>query len=110
LSQQVQIRVLLLDDEALLRQSLAQFLASEPDLCVVGECGTPLKALEILASVPVDVVLLDFAHAVEAGGRLISTARGDGFQGRFLVVSESAGAREAAVAFESGASGVFLKM
>ncbi len=112
MSQQPQespIRLLLLDDQALLRESLAHFLASEPDLAVVGHCGTPSEALEILASSPVDVVLLDFAHAVEAGGRLISTARSDGLQCRFLVVSESAGAREAAAAIQSGAAGVFLK-
>jgi DNA-binding NarL/FixJ family response regulator len=99
----------LLDDQALLRASLAHFLASEPDLLVVGECGTPSEALEILSASPVDVVLLDFAHAMESGGSLISAAHRLGFQGRFLAVAESADAKNAAAAIQLGASGVFLK-
>jgi DNA-binding NarL/FixJ family response regulator len=77
LSQQIQenrIRLLLLDDQALLRASLAHFLAAEPDLLVVGECGTPSEAVGILSASPVDVVLLDFGHAMEGGDGLISSA------------------------------------
>jgi DNA-binding NarL/FixJ family response regulator len=108
-TQEDTIRLLLLDDQALLRASLAHFLASEPDLQVVGECGTPREALEILKAAPVDVVLLDFGHAMESGGGLIPSAQRNGFQGRFLVVAESSDARNSAAVIQLGASGVFLK-
>jgi DNA-binding NarL/FixJ family response regulator len=108
-TQEDPIRLLLLDDQALLRASLAHFLASEPDLQVVGECGTPREALEILKTAPVDVVLLDFGHAMESSGSLISSAQRDGFQGRFLVVAESSDVRNSAAVIQLGASGVFLK-
>lgn len=108
-TQENRIRLLLLDDQALLRASLAHFLASEPDLLVVGECDTSSEALEILNASPADVVLLDFGHAMEAGGGLISAAHSHGFQARFLIVAESADSRASAIAIKLGASGIFLK-
>ena len=103
------IRLLLLDDQALLRASLAHFLSSLPDLAVVGECGEPDEALKMLAATSVDVVLLDFSHAMDERGGLISTAYRGGFAGHFLVVAESADAKSSAVAIRLGASGIFLK-
>jgi DNA-binding NarL/FixJ family response regulator len=103
------IRLLLLDDEALLRASLARLLAAEPDLQVVAECGTPSQALEILGVSAVDVVLVDFAHAVEAGGALISAANRQRLPSRFLVVADMADARVSALVIRLGASGIFLK-
>ena len=108
-SQENPIRLLLLDDQALLRASLAHFLAAEPEIAVVGECGTSSEALELLKASAVDVVLLDFGHAVEDGGELLSAARRSGFQGRFLVVAESADPRSSAAVIQLGASGMFLK-
>jgi DNA-binding NarL/FixJ family response regulator len=108
-NQENRIRLLLLDDQALLRASLAHFLASEDELSVVGECGTPSEALDALQASPIDVVLLDFAHAMEAGGGLISAAYRNGFEGRFLIVAETAESKSAALAIRIGASGIFLK-
>lgn len=108
-TQENRIRLLLLDDQALLRASLAHFLASDPELLVVGDCGTPEEALEMLNASPVHVVVLDFAHAMKDGGALISTARGRGFSGHFLIVAESADAKNSALAIKLGASGIFLK-
>ena len=84
------IRLLLLDDQALLRASLAHLLSSEPGLEVVGECGASAEALDILSGSPIDVVLLDLGHAMDGGSEFISTACRNGFQGRFLIVAESA--------------------
>jgi DNA-binding NarL/FixJ family response regulator len=108
-TQESRIRLLLLDDEALLRASLAHFLASEHSLSVVGECGTPAEALEILSASPVDVVLLDFAHAMEDSGSVILATRRQGFHGQFLIVADSADAKSSAIAIKLGASGIFLK-
>lgn len=102
------IRLLLLDDQALLRASLAHFLASEPELAIVGDCGTPNDALEILTASPVDLVLLDFGHAMEENG-LIAAARHQGFSGHFLIIAESVDAKGSAMAIKLGASGIFLK-
>lgn len=108
-TQENRIRLVLLDDQALFRASLARLLASEPGFELVGECGNSAEALEILSASPVDVVLLDFDHATGNGDGFMSVARGHGYQGRFLIVASAADARSSAIAIKLGASGIFLK-
>lgn len=108
-TQENPIRLLLLDDQALLRASLAHFLASDPGLLVVGDCGGAEEAQQVLTASPVHVVLLDFAHAMEDDGALISRAYRQGFSGHFLILAELADMTNSAVAIRLGASGIFLK-
>lgn len=53
------IRVLLVDDHALLRETLRDRLEAEPDLTVVGTAGRAEDALQALDALRPDVVLLD---------------------------------------------------
>jgi DNA-binding NarL/FixJ family response regulator len=53
------IRVLLVDDEALVRTGLRMILSSEQDLQVVGEAADGHEALDLLGKLSPDVVLLD---------------------------------------------------
>jgi DNA-binding NarL/FixJ family response regulator len=53
------VRVLIVDDQALLRASLATVLDADPRVDVVGQASDGLAALEILRSYRVDVVLMD---------------------------------------------------
>jgi DNA-binding NarL/FixJ family response regulator len=103
------IHLLLLDDQALFRSSLAHLLASEPGLEVVGECGNCAEAVEMLSGSPVDVVLLDFAHATDGADGFMAAARRNGYRGQFLVVAGGIDARAAALAIKLGASGIFPK-
>jgi two-component system LytT family response regulator len=54
-----ELRVLLVDDEPLVRQGIRDFLEAEPDVSIVGECGNGVDALEAVARDPVDLVFLD---------------------------------------------------
>lgn len=108
-TQENRVRLVLLDDQALFRASLSRLLASHRGLEVVGECGSPAEALEMLSASPVDVVLLDPGHATEGGDGFMSAARRNGYQGRFLIVAGAADARDSALAIKLGASGIFLK-
>jgi two-component system LytT family response regulator len=54
-----ELRILLVDDEPLVRQGLRDFLEPEPDVRVVGECGDGVEALKFLEEHEVDLVFLD---------------------------------------------------
>jgi DNA-binding NarL/FixJ family response regulator len=55
----VTIRVLLIDDHAVVRDGLAALLASQSDLVVVGGCGDGLEGLRLARELAPDVVVLD---------------------------------------------------
>jgi DNA-binding NarL/FixJ family response regulator len=110
-SEHDRIRLILLDNQALFRASLARLLSLQPGLEVAAECGSSAEAMKVLAGLSVDIVLLDFDHALESNGDggFIGAARRHGYQGRFLIVAEAADARSSALAIKLGASGIFLK-
>jgi two-component system chemotaxis response regulator CheB len=53
------IRVLIVDDSALVRQVLTQMLGSDPAICVVGAAPDPIVARDMIKSLNPDVVTLD---------------------------------------------------
>lgn len=53
------IRVMLVDDQVLLRTGFRMVLAAQPDMEVVAEAGDGAQAIENLRSTAVDVVLMD---------------------------------------------------
>jgi NarL family two-component system response regulator LiaR len=53
------IRVMLVDDHAMVRKGLAAFLKSKPDLELVGEASNGQEALEVCDQVQPDVILMD---------------------------------------------------
>jgi len=77
------IRVLLVDDQALLRTGFRMVLAAQPDMEVVGEAGDGAQALELLRTTDVDVVLMDVrmpgVDGVEATRRICA----DGGRGTY---------------------------
>jgi DNA-binding NarL/FixJ family response regulator len=103
------IRLLLVDDHILFRESLSRLLASEPDLQIVGECGSASEGLAILAEKPVDLVLLDYDLGEHHGNSFLIAAREMGYQGKFLMVTAGMGTVEVSVALNHGASGIFHK-
>lgn len=53
------IRLLIAEDQSLVRGALVALLSSEPDLEVVAECATGTEALQLVREHPIDVALLD---------------------------------------------------
>jgi DNA-binding LytR/AlgR family response regulator len=69
------IKTLLVDDEYLALNLLETFISEVPELEIVGKVKSPLKALEILAEVPVDLLFLDIQMPVLSGNNLLRTLR-----------------------------------
>ncbi len=103
------IRLVLIDDHALFRESLGRFFASEPDMEVVGQCARISETLAILQQLPADVLLLDFNLGLERGTDLIAAVRAAGYTGKILMVTAVMDADECLRALITGATGIFLK-
>jgi len=97
------IRLVLLDDHALFRESLAQLLASEGDFEVVAQCSTTLEALNSLKDAKVDIVLVDLGIAKD----FIYLARKAHYSGKSLVMARQVDVKSSAVVLKYGASGIF---
>ena len=61
------VRILLIDDHTLFRESLVRLLEAEFDFQVVGHCAAIAEALRLLRMITVDVVLLDYDLGEEFG-------------------------------------------
>jgi DNA-binding NarL/FixJ family response regulator len=104
-----EIRILLVDDHGLFRDSLSRLLQTEPDFRMVGSCATIAEALPIIAGEQPDIILLDYDLGEEHGAVALDEIRKNGFKGRVLMVT--AGMSDAATVrvLESGSQGIFLK-
>jgi two-component system chemotaxis response regulator CheB len=58
-SKETPIRVVIIDDQAAIRQALAAILEAEPDIQVVGRAGDGEEGLKVVFQVQPDVILLD---------------------------------------------------
>jgi DNA-binding NarL/FixJ family response regulator len=103
------IRLLLLDDHALFRESLSHLLETEPDFRMVMHCGSSREALETLSREAIDLVLLDFDLGDETGLQFIRRAREAGYKGRIFVVTAGMTDSDSVRAIGQGVCGIFLK-
>ena len=101
--------VLLVDDQALLRMGFRLVIESEPDLEVVGEASDGAVALEQVASLDPDVVLMDIrmpgTDGIEATRRVVAEHPSS----RVLVLTTFDVDEYAFAALRAGASGFLLK-
>ena len=67
-------RILLVDDQELIRDGLRRILSSEDDLTVAAEAGDGQEALDTLADGEIDIVIMDIRMrgmgGIEATGRI----------------------------------------
>lgn len=98
------IRLLLLDDHLLFRESLARVLAAEHDFELVAECTTSAEAMKILKRSGVDVILVD----IEIAKDFVPWAQKIRYPGKSLVIAGQADVTGSAMVLKYGASGIFL--
>lgn len=103
------IRILLADDQSLLRVGFRAFLESEGDLEVVGEAGNGQEALSMTRALRPDVVLMDVRMPVLDGIEATRQLVAEGSPSRILVLTTFDLDDYVYAALRAGASGFLLK-
>lgn len=103
------IRVLIVDDHAIVRQGLKRILAETPDMAVAGEAESGAEALKKIREEEWDVVLLDVSmpgrNGIDVLKQIMSENRGI----RVLILSMYPEDQYAVRMFKAGASGYMTK-
>ena len=103
------IRILLVDDHAVVRQGFRMILAAQADLEIVGEAGNGREAIAKAAELHPDVVVMDVAmpelNGIEATRRLAETSP----QTRVLALSMHKDSVYVREILRAGARGYLLK-
>ncbi|BBJ44665.1 DNA-binding response regulator [Streptomyces antimycoticus] len=104
------LRIVLVDDERMVRTALRAILSSEPDLQVVGEAGSGAEAVPVVRELRPDVVLMDVrmpdVDGIRATERILSTMADPP---RVIVVTTFENDSYVYDALRAGASGFLLK-
>jgi NarL family two-component system response regulator LiaR len=103
------IRVLLVDDHAVVRQGLRAFLQLQPDIEVVAEAASGPAALEAAASHEPDVVVMDLIMPGGDGVSAIARLKQANPGIRVLVLSSFADDDQVFSSMQAGAEGYLLK-
>ncbi len=104
-----EVRILIVDDHALFRESVAHLLAAEPGFQVVEPSSSVEEALQKLRDTPVDIVLLDFDLGQQDGSEFMRLATQQGRIGKVLVVTAGVERGQALDLIRRGISGIFMK-
>jgi DNA-binding NarL/FixJ family response regulator len=102
------IRVFIVDDHTVVREGLRAVLAAEPEFSVVGESGSGEEAVDLVAELRPDVVLMDLRlpgiDGVAATNRIVAAGTA-----RVLVLTTYDGDGDIVRALAAGATGYMLK-
>lgn len=103
------IRVFVVDDHALFREGLLRLLDGDDTLCVVGIADSAEAALEKLAQIETDVLILDYDLGSQSALNVVRGLRERGFGGRSLVVTAGLPDEDALGLIRMGVYGIFHK-
>lgn len=103
------IRILLIDDHMLFRESLVRLLETEPDFEVAARCSTVAEGRQALMNAPVDIVLLDYDLGDEVGTDLLSRLGFKGSDTKVIMVTAGMGSGATLSAVDAGVAGIVLK-
>jgi DNA-binding NarL/FixJ family response regulator len=103
------IRVLIVDDHALLRAGLRSRLEGEPGIAVVGEAETAERATILARKLQPDLILLDLLLPRKGGYDAIPEIRAVAPEAKILVLSSQAAPSSVRRALSAGAAGYLPK-
>jgi len=103
------VRLLLADDQPLIRSALVMATADLPDIEVVGEAGTGLEAVRLTRSLRPDVVVMDIRMPGMDGIEATRMITGDGCATRVIVLTTFDDDDNVYHALRAGSSGFLVK-
>jgi DNA-binding NarL/FixJ family response regulator len=103
------IRILIVDDHAIVRQGFAALLKTVPGFEVVGEASDGQEAVEAFRKLRPDVTLMDLRLPKLNGVEAIARIRGDSPGARIIVLTTYDGDEDIYRAMQAGAKGYLLK-
>jgi len=103
------IRILIVDDHAVVREGLRALIATKPGMEVVGEAADGVEAVLKACSLQPDVILLDLVMPCKDGIEAIAEIKQQNPEARILVLTSFAEAAKVFPAIKAGALGYLLK-
>ncbi|MFJ6382779.1 response regulator [Kitasatospora sp. NPDC092039] len=103
------IRVVLADDQPLVRAALEMVIAETPDVEVVGEAGTGVEAVRLAAELRPDVVVMDIRMPGMDGIEATRLVTAEGGPTRVVVLTTFDEDEHVYAALHAGASGFLVK-
>lgn len=103
------IRILIAEDQTLVRGALAALLSLEDDLQIVGQAGDGRQAWQQVQSLQPDILLTDIEMPLMTGLELAAQVKRQGLATRIVIVTTFARAGYLRRALDSGVGGYLLK-
>ena len=103
------LRILIVDDHAIVREGQRALIETEPGMEVVGEASDGIQAVEMTHSLQPDVVLLDLVMPRKGGLEAIREIKKQDPQACILVLTSFAEDENVYAAIKAGAQGYLMK-
>jgi two-component system response regulator DesR len=103
------IRVLIAEDQTMLRGALAALLDLEPDISVVGQAANGNEALRLVRDLAPDIVVTDIEMPQRTGLEFAAALKDTGAKARVIILTTFARPGYLRRALEAGAHGYLLK-
>jgi two-component system nitrate/nitrite response regulator NarL len=106
---QTRIPVLIIDDHPLFRKGVADLIAMEPELLLVGEAGDGEEGVRIAEAARPDLILLDLNMKGLSGIQTLERLRQADLETRVVMLTVSDHEEDVIAALRGGADGYLLK-
>jgi DNA-binding NarL/FixJ family response regulator len=109
MASQKMIRIMCVDDHAIVREGLSAIISAQPDLTVIAEAGSGEEAIELYRQHRPDIVLMDLRLKGASGLDATIAIRREFPQARIIMLTTYDGDEDIYRALDAGAQGYLLK-
>lgn len=103
------IRIIVVDDQAVVRQGFVSLIKTVPDMEIVGEGSNGQEAVDLFRRLRPDITLMDLRMPGVSGAEAITQIRGEFPGARIIVLTTFDGDEDIYRAVQAGAQGYLLK-